>query len=101
MVDRNSPSRHIAGALIFFALTALMALLLLVVAFTLWLAHVMGSTIWALLISGGFFLLLAAVVYLFSLHEAFRQLSSRLDTIYEVARITHRLSRILGLWLGS
>ncbi len=96
MRDSSSSNRHFGSALILFALSALIALLLMVVAFVVWLAEMMSSMTGALLLTGGVFALIAAVVYLFSLHEAFRQVASRLDTIYDVARAVQWGYRLVG-----
>ncbi len=85
MRESNTPSNHLGSGLILFALTASMALLLLVSALTVYLSQVMGSLIGAMLLLGVVFGAVAAATYYFTLHDAFRQLQSRLETVYDVA----------------
>lgn len=103
MGEGNTFPGHFGSALILFALSAVMALLLLVSAFVVWLSQVMGSLTGALLLVGGIFLLLAVLLYCFSLRDSFRQISSRLETIYEVAHAAQGayawLMRTLRQWL--
>lgn len=86
MREHNTTSSHLGSGLILFALAAVISLILLVGGLTMLLSKMMGSLIGAMLIMGGFFAIIAALIYYFSLHEAFRQLRQHLDTVYHVAQ---------------
>ena len=62
MENKPSGGRFIA-ALLFFATTAGIAILLLLTALVIWLSSVTGSFIASALIAGGFFAVLALLVY--------------------------------------
>ena len=66
MENKPSGGRFIA-ALLFFATTAGIAILLLLTALVIWLSSVTGSFIASALIAGGFFAVLALLVYLFAI----------------------------------
>lgn len=90
---------------VFFALTALTAIFLLLTALVVWLSEVMGSFVGAALLVGGFFGILATVTYLLSIREAVERIRIQLETVYEVAQaakagyewITKRLFLLLSL----
>ena len=69
MENKPSGGRFIA-ALLFFATTAGIAILLLLTALVIWLSSVTGSFIASALIAGGFFAVLALLVYLFAMAHA-------------------------------
>ena len=69
MENKPSGGRFIA-ALLFFATTAGIAILLLLTALVIWLSSVTGSFIASALIAGGFFAVLALLVYLFAIRDA-------------------------------
>ena len=71
MENKPSGGRFIA-ALLFFATTAGIAILLLLTALVIWLSSVTGSFIASALIAGGFFAVLALLVYLFAIRDAKR-----------------------------
>ncbi len=104
MSERNSSRSHLGAALAMFCLCATTAFALLLVAFVHWLTVYIGSFLYALLIAGGGFLVLALMIYCFGLHRALRQFRSRMDTIYEVARLAmggyewfiRRVGRLFG-----
>ena len=81
MENKPSGGRFIA-ALLFFATTAGIAILLLLTALVIWLSSVTGSFIASALIAGGFFALL---VYLFAIRDAVEQIRRQAETVYEVA----------------
>lgn len=99
MPDRNSASNHLGSGVLLFLLTASMALLLLVCALTVFLSQLIGSLIGAMLLLGALFGVVAGTVYYFSLHDTFRQLQSRLETIYEVARAAQWGYEQVIVWL--
>ena len=82
MENKPSGGRFIA-ALLFFATTAGIAILLLLTALVIWLSSVTGSFIASALIAGGFFAVLALLVYLFAIRDAVEQI--RRQAVYEVA----------------
>ena len=53
----------------------------------MWLSELVGSFIAAALILGGFFAVVAALIYLVSIREAVERIRARAETVYEVARI--------------
>lgn len=85
-MERKPSGERFAVALILFAITVWIAILLLVTALLVWLTQAIGSLAVAALIAGGCFVLLAAVVYLVSLRETLERLRARAETVYEVAR---------------
>ena len=84
MENKPSGGRFIA-ALLFFATTAGIAILLLLTALVIWLSSVTGSFIASALIAGGFFAVLALLVYLFAIRDAVEQIRRQAETVYEVA----------------
>ena len=81
MENKPSGGRFIA-ALLFFATTAGIAILLLLTALVIWLSSVTGSFIASALIAGGFFAVLAL---LFAIRDAVEQIRRQAETVYEVA----------------
>lgn len=90
MGSRSSPDGHLGVSLILFTLSALMAILLFVAAFTVWLSELTHSLFVAMLIVGSFFLTVALMSYLLSLRYALRRINDRLETIYDVAESAKR-----------
>ena len=76
-----------AVPLILFVLTILPAMGLLLAAFTIWLSYMLDSAIWACVVVGAIFLLIAIILYLVSLRGAVRRMQDRLETIYETSRV--------------
>ena len=85
MKDSQAPTGNIVASLVFFGVTAGIAIILFIDAFVMWLASLTGSVAVAALITGGFFAVLAAVVYLLSVRSAVKYVRDRIDTVYEVA----------------
>jgi len=79
MKDSPSPTGNIVTSLIFFGVTAAID------AFVMWLASLTGSVAVAALITGGFFAVIAAVVYLLAVRSALNYIRNRIETVYEVA----------------
>ena len=63
-MEHSSSGGRFAVALLLFGISLLIAVVLLLTALLVWLTQAVGSLIAATLIVGGFFALLAAVVYL-------------------------------------
>ena len=57
----------------------------LLTALVIWLSSVTGSFIASALIAGGFFAVLALLVYLFAIRDAVEQIRRQAETVYEVA----------------
>lgn len=85
MENKPSGGRFIAS-LLFFAMTAAIAVLLLLTALVVWLSSVTGSFIVSALILGGLFTLLAFVIYLLAIRDAVDHSGSQAETVYEDAR---------------
>ena len=83
MKDSPSPTGNIVTSLIFFGVTAAIAIILFIDAFVMWLASL--SVAVAALITGGFFAVIAAVVYLLAVRSALNYVRDRIETVYEVA----------------
>ena len=73
--------------LILFVLTILPAIGLLIAAITMWLSLLLDSAIWACVVVGAGFLLIATVLYLASLRGAVKRMQERMETVYETSRI--------------
>ncbi|MEE1099751.1 MAG: hypothetical protein UHY58_07500 [Alistipes sp.] len=103
MKSEHSFSGHFASALIIFALAAVISILLLFTALIVWLSGLIGSLELAILGIGVLLCVVAAVIYTFTLKDAFRQIGYRMETIYEVAETAQRgylwLEGLLKGWL--
>ncbi|MBO5856347.1 MAG: hypothetical protein J6Q62_06785 [Alistipes sp.] len=62
-----------------------MSLVFLSSALVVWVADVVGSLLFATIIVGVTYLVVAIVVYFMSLHATIERISRRLDTVYEVS----------------
>lgn len=62
-----------------------MSLVFLSSALVVWVADVVGSLLFATIIVGVIYLVVAIVVYFMSLHATIERISRRLDTVYEVS----------------
>ena len=82
-MNENQPRRHLITPIVVFGITVVMLLWALVI----WLAQLTGSMIWATLILGGVFALIALIVYLVSVRPAVQYISDQLDNIAEMAQI--------------
>ncbi|WP_418992323.1 hypothetical protein [Alistipes sp.] len=71
--------------LLLFIFSAIIATLLIIYAFVMWLAELTGSVAVAGLITGGFFIVLSALIYFLSVRRELEEILDRLDTVYEVA----------------
>ena len=63
-------------------MTAAIAIILFIDAFVMWLASLTGSVAVAALITGGFFAVIAAVVYLLAVRSALNYIRDRIETVY-------------------
>lgn len=85
MESRPSARGHFVASLLLFGMTASIAILLLVAAAVVALSCLTGSLILSALILGGFFALVAVLVYLLSIRDAVEQIRTQMQTVYEVA----------------
>ena len=86
MKDSQAPTGNIVASLVFFGETAAIAIILFIDAFVfMWLASLTWAFSVAARFTGGFFAVLAAVVYLLSVRSAVKYVRDRIDTVYEVA----------------
>lgn len=75
------------AALIIVLLAALVAALLFVVAFVLWLASLMGTLLYPCLIVGLFMTVIAVALYKISLRDYMREFHERVGLIYDVMKM--------------
>ena len=85
MDNRKTSGGSFVAALVFFVMTASIAIFLLLTALVVWLSEVTGSFILSSLIVGGFFAVLAAVIYL-AIREGVERIRDQVETVYDVAR---------------
>lgn len=85
MKENRKPGGSIVVPLLSFIFATILATLLIIYAFVMWLAELTGSVAVAGLITGGFFIVLATVIYFLSVRRALEDILDRLDTVYEVA----------------
>ena len=87
-MDNKLPSAGLLiTSLLFFALSATIALLLLLAALLTWLSDVTGSFILSASIMAVFFALVSWAIYRFAIHHAIEQIRTQAATVYEVARL--------------
>ena len=79
--NRKTSGGSFVAALVFFVMTASIAIFLLLTALVEWLSVVTGS-----FILGGFFAVLAAVIYLLAIREGVERIRDQVETVYDVAR---------------
>lgn len=82
---KTASGGQFVAALVFFALTAVIAILLLITALVVWLSEATGSFILSALITGGFFAVVTLVIYLISIRDTVEQIREQAETVYEVA----------------
>ena len=86
MDNRKTSGGSFVAALVFFVMTASIAIFLLLTALVVWLSEVTGCFILSSLIVGGFFAVLAAVIYLLAIREGVEHIRDQVETVYDVAR---------------
>ena len=85
-MDDNKPTPGpVLAPIIFFVLTSVMAIILLVAALIMWLSELIGSATSSTLIVGGLFTFVAWLIYVLSIKRCIDYIRDRLDTIYDVA----------------
>ena len=90
MDELKTESRRIAASILFFAITATAAIVLFITAAVTWLADIIGSTAAAAAVTGGFFALLALIVYSVGVRQSIEYLHRRIETVYEVAETVRK-----------
>ena len=85
-IAREPSGGRFVVALLLFATSAVIAVLLLLTALVVWLSALTGSFIASTLILGALFGILAAVIYLLSVREGAERIPTRAETVYEGAR---------------
>ena len=91
MDNRKTSGGSFVAALVFFVMTASIAIFLLLTALVVWLSEVTGSFILSSLIVGGFFAVLAAVIYLLAIREGVERIRDQVDTCRKGGvRVAHR-----------
>ncbi|MEG2771923.1 MAG: hypothetical protein RR960_06225 [Alistipes sp.] len=89
MDSRRSSRGHLVAAFVFFGLITFIAIILLLTALVVWLSILTDSVIVATTLIGGFFAVLAFVIYLLVIRDAIEHLCEKFDTIFEVAQVMH------------
>ncbi len=87
MESSKNGAHTVLVSLILFAMTMLPAIALLIVAFTIWLSRVMDSAIWACVIVGAMFLLIATIIYFVWLQRSVKRVQEQIETVYETSRV--------------
>lgn len=82
--NRRSARSHFFSRFVYFGLTTVIAVVMLLTALVVWLTDLMGSVIASTLIIGGFFGILAVVIYQLSIRDAVAEIRAQLETVYEV-----------------
>lgn len=102
-MNENQPRRHLITPIVVFGITALIAVVMLLWALVIWLAQLTGSMIWATLILGGVFALIALIVYLVSVRPAVQYNIAEMAQIVRSGYnwITDKLNSILCSVLES
>lgn len=85
MDNRKTSGGHFVAALVFFVMTASIAIFLLLTALVIWLSVLTGSFIASSLIVAGFFAVIAVVIYLLSIREGVERIRDQVETVYDVA----------------
>ena len=85
-MDDNKPTPGpVPAPTIFFVLTSIMAIILLVAALIMWFSELIGSATYSTLIIGGLFTFVAWLIYVLSIKRCIDYIRDRLDTVYDVA----------------
>ncbi len=88
--DNRSGGGRFVVSLIFFLLSAVMAILLLVTATIVWLSALIGSFTLSALIVGICFVILTMLIYMLSIRRYVEEIRAEVETIYDVARLAQQ-----------
>ena len=101
MDDNKLSTRTLLAPLIYFAVTTIAAMILIVATVVMWLAELIGSATIATLIVGGFFTFVAWLIYVLSVRRSIEYVNDRLNTIYDVAFAVRNSYKVALQYLGS
>ena len=101
MDDNRAQIKVLLAPLIYFVLTAVVAMIMLVVALMMWLSEMIGSVSIASLIVGGLFAFVAWLIYVLSVKRSIDYIRDRLDTIYDVAFAVRNGYKVALWYFGS
>ena len=101
MDDNKLSTRTLLAPLIYFAVTTIAAMILIVATVVVWLAELIGSATIATLIVGGFFTFVAWLIYVLSVKRSIDYIRDRLDTIYDVAFAVRNGYKVALRYFGS
>lgn len=85
MDDNKLPVGSVLAPLLYFTITTIMAIILLVTALVMWIAEMTGSATLSTLIVGAGFVFVAWLIYVLSIRRCIAYIRERLDTVYDVA----------------
>ena len=85
MDDNKLPVGSVLAPLLYFTITTIMAIILLVTALVMWIAEMTGSATLSTLIVGAGFVFVAWLIYVLSIRRCVAYIRERLDTVYDVA----------------
>ena len=101
MDDNRAQIKVLLAPLIYFVLTAVVAMIMLVVALMMWLSEMIGSVSIASLIVGGLFAFVAWLIYVLSVRRSIEYVNDRLNTIYDVAFAVRNGYKVALQYLSS
>ena len=101
MDDNKAQIRVLLTPLIYFVLTAVVAMIMRVVALMMWLSEMIDSVSIASLIVGGLFAFVAWLIYVLSVRRSIEYVNDRLNTIYDVAFAVRNGYKVALQFLGS
>lgn len=87
MENRSTPRKHFITPILYFGLTTVVAIVLLITTLVIWLSELTGSVIVSTLVVGGFCALLSLVIYQLSIRDIIEDMRNKLQTVYEVANV--------------
>ncbi len=83
-MEQNHPT-NIASTLLIFVIVTALALIFLLTAAVIWLAHVLGSLSAALLLVGGVLAVISITLYTSTIRWQIKHCKDQIETIYQVA----------------
>ena len=97
----STEKRHISFvAILLFVLFIIAAATLFIVAAVMWLAEVLGSTVYSCLIFGGAAAIVALVIYLASVSRSMQIMHDWLDTVYDTSRMARSGYEQVKSWVN-
>lgn len=83
----NQPRKSIVAPILIFGICLLIAVIMLLVAVTTWVSELTGSTVYGAVIVGGFFAIVALVLYFAAVRDAVRSIQEKIDSVMHVVEI--------------